>query len=170
MLVPRKLCCGQRGIALLESVMAIGLVGLFIAILLILSSNVLGLLRSSKDNMSVSHVLQQRLEQLRSETWRQLTNGEHLAAEPLALDMEASTGLSERVEKFTVSAYPPKAEFIPIQLVRQNGVTSLISDNAAMVDERMVRVDVSVKWRGFPNHRAHERAATIIIAQGSSDK
>jgi uncharacterized protein (TIGR02598 family) len=169
MLFPRK-SRRQTGIALVESVMAIGLVGLFIAILIILSSNVLGLLRSSKDNMSASHVLQQRLEQLRSENWQQLTSGGHLAAEPLALDVESASGLSDRVEKFTVSAYPPKADFTPIQLVRQNGVTSLISGNAAMVDERMVRVDVSVKWRGFPNHRAHERAATVVIAQGSSDK
>ena len=170
MLFLRKLRRRQEGIALVESVMAIGLVGLFIAILIILSSNVLGLLRSSKDNMSASHALQQRIEQLRFENWRQLTDGAHLAAEPLALDVESTSGLSDRIEKFTVSAYPAKTGFTPIEVVRQNGATTLISGNPAMVDEDMVRVDVSIKWRGFPSKRDHERAATILIAQGSSDK
>src|SRR5690349_6806220 len=102
MLFPSKLR-RQKGIALVESAVAIGLVGLFIAILIILSSNVLGLLRSSKDNMSASHALQQRLEQFRFENWRGLTDGAHLAAEPLAVDVESTSGLADRVETFTVS-------------------------------------------------------------------
>ena len=169
MLFPSKLR-RQNGIALVESAVAIGIVGLFIAILIILSSNVLGLLRSSKDNMSASHALQQRLEQLRFENWRMLTDGAHLTAETLATDVESTSGLSNRIETFTVSAYPPRTGFTPIRVVRQNGVTTLISGNDAMVDENMIRIDVSLKWRGFPKQRDHERAATLLFAQGSSDK
>jgi hypothetical protein len=156
--------------ALVETMVAIGLVGLFVGILMVMSSNVLGLLRSSKDNLSASHALQQRIEQLRGENWLQLTSGTHLARDPLALDVESTSGLSDVVETFTIAAYPERTGFTPVKVVRQNGRTTLASGNNDMRNELMVRVDVSVKWRGFPRHREHQRTTTALIARAGSSK
>src|SRR5687768_10727116 len=64
MLLPKFRQTRKKGLALLETVAAVAMVGSFIAILITMSSNLLGLLRTSKDNISASQNLQQRVEQL----------------------------------------------------------------------------------------------------------
>ncbi len=157
-----------RGFTLLETMSAIGMVGAFIAILIVVSSSVLNLLRTSKDNVSASQVLQERAEQLRLTSWGQLTNASRLATDVLSSETASTSGLSTPIETVVISPYPAKSGFTPGKVVRKNGAATVVSSNAALENERIVRVDVTLTWSGFPKKRDRTRAATVLIAKGSS--
>lgn len=160
----------HRGFSLLETAIAIGMVSLFVSALMVMSSNVLGLLRTAKDNVSASQALQERIEQMRIANWLEITDASYLAETLLATGTDSSGSLAITVETITVSAYPPKAGFASAQVVRQNNATQIVSSNASLKDERMVRVDLQLSWQGFPRKRQRLRATTALIAKGGIAK
>jgi len=161
---------GRRGFTLVETSVAVTLVGMFISFLLASSSNVLGLLRTAKDNVSASQALQERVEEMRIANWVQITDAEFLRSDLFSGSASSTAALSKPVETITVSAYPPKAGSVAAQIRRENNVTSVVSTNLALKDERMVRVDVNLTWKGFPRNRTRVRAATVLVAQGGITK
>jgi hypothetical protein len=165
-----KRLTSQSGFSLLESAVATTLAGLFLSMLMVMSSNVLGLLRTSKDNVSASQALQERVEQMRIANWLQITDSDYLADALLAAGSDSAGNLGSPIETVTVSAYPAKAGFTAAQATRQNGTNQVISSNAALKDERMVRVDISLTWKGFPRNRQRVRATTALIAKGGIAK
>jgi hypothetical protein len=164
MLLPNFRRSRKTGFTLLETAATIGFVGIFIAVLITLSSNVLNLLRTAKDNISASQNLQQRVEQLRIASWGKIWNGTLMASGILSAPTPSSAGLAEPVETVVVSPYPTVNGFTPTQVVRKNGVPTVISQNDALKYERMVRVDVTLSWKGFPRQRNRVRTASILMA------
>jgi uncharacterized protein (TIGR02598 family) len=159
-----------QGFTLLETSVAIGMLGLFIAMLMVMNSNILGLLRNSKDNVAASQALQERVEQMRIANWLQITDATYLSGTLFAAPGESAQALPGIVEKITVSAYPPKTGSLPAQVVRSNNATQIIKSNDLLKDERMVRVDLELTWKGFPRNRSRIRATTAIIAKGGITK
>ncbi len=157
------------GVTLVETTIAVGVLALFIATLLVLGSNLLGLLRSSQDNISANQLLHERTELVHVANWLQLTDAEYLYSEYLGTDAKASIGLGSPVETLTVSAYPEKPGMFT-QIVRENHTTRIIASNPLLKDERMVRVDFAVKWKGFPRNRERSRVTTSLISRVGSNK
>ena len=160
------------GFTLLEAAIAVSIVGVFLSTLLAMSSNVLGLLRTAKDNVSATQTLQERVETMRIANWAQITNAAYLANTLLATPPDSSAGLGEPIETVTVTAYRDGVadSTVRAEAVRQNGGTRVITANPALQNERMVRVDVQLRWRGFPNNRPRERVITTLIAKGGIAK
>jgi len=169
---PEKLArfAGEGGFTLIESVIASAIGLIFMSALMLMSSNVLGLLRTAKDNVSVNQALQERIERMRIANWVQITDASYLASTLLATDTDSTSSLSGVIETLTVSAYPAKSPEVRARVVRQNKVTSIILSDATLKDERMVRVDVELKWQGFPHKRQRIRATSALIAQGGITK
>ena len=163
-LSPRR----SSGFTLLETMVAVGIIGTFIAVLIVVNSNVLSLLRTSKDNVSANQMLQERAEQLRLASWGELTNAQKVATNILNADSVSGTGLSKPIETLVISPYPAKAGYTPEKIIRQNGVSTVVTSNAALVNERLVRVDLTLTWNGYPKKRDRSRATTILIAKSSS--
>jgi len=161
---------GSAAFTLIEVTVAIAMVGTFVSFLLATNSNVLGLLRTAKDNVSASQALQERVEQMRIANWVQITDAAYLKNTLFAANTNSTGALSTPVETITVSAHPARAGFATAQIVRQNNVTTIVSTNAALKDERMVRVDVKLVWKGFPRNRQRVRATTALVAQGGITK
>lgn len=138
---------------------------MFLAILIVGSSNVLGLLRTSKDNISASQALQQRVERVKLATFSQVTDAQRFATEVLTEDTPSTVGLSAPVETFVFSPYPEKAGFVPVKVERAGGVTKVITSNPNLIKERVVRLDYRLTWSGFPNKRGRIREASILIAK-----
>lgn len=155
---------------LLETSVAVALVGIFISFLGVTNSNVLGLLRTAKDNVSASQALQERVEEMRIANWVQITDASYLANTLFAASASSTGTISKPVETITVSAYPAKVGFGVAKIVRQNNVTSVVSSNSALENERMVRVDVNLTWNGFPRNRQRVRAASVLVAKGGITK
>lgn len=164
MLLPKLRSKRKKGLALLETVAAVAMVGSFIAILVAMSSNLLGLLRTSKDNVSASQNLQQRAEQLRLLNWAGLTDSQRLADDILAFPTPSIEGISAPVETVTVSPYPAETGFVPAKAVRGNGAATVVSSNPALTSRLLVRVDVTLTWSGFPNKRNRARTTSFLVA------
>jgi hypothetical protein len=160
------------GFTLLEASVAVAIVGLFLSTLLAMSSNMLGLLRTAKDNISATQALQERVEKMRIANWLQITDATYLANSLMATASDSTTGLGNPVETVTVTAYRNGIAdpTVRAEAVRQSGGTRIIAANAALKNERMVRVDLNLRWEGFPRSRPRERATTTLIAKGGIAK
>jgi hypothetical protein len=157
------------GFTLIETTLAIAMLGLFISMLLVMNSNVLGLLRNSKDNVSASQALQERVEQMRIANWVQISDTDYLKEKLLATSTGSASSLPDATETITVSAYPAKAG-ASVRVTRSKNAARIDSLNTALQQERMVRVDVELNWEGFPQKRRRTRVATAIIAKGGITK
>ena len=158
------------GFTLVETTLAIAMLAIFIAMLMVMNSNILGLLRNSKDNVAASQALQERVEQMRIANWLQITDATYLSGTLFSTPSESAGVLPSAVEKITVSAYPPKTGSVAARVVRSNGSAQIITSNDALKEERMVRVDLELTWTGFPKNRPRLRATTAIIAKGGITK
>jgi len=154
----------NQGLALLETMAAVAMVGSFIAIIITMSSNLLGLLRTSKDNISASQSIQQRVEQLRLLSWAGINDPQRIAEDILAFPTPSSTGLAAPIETVTVSPWPAEAGFVPAKAVRDKGVVTVVSTNSNLMSRLLVRVDVSLTWSGFPKKRDRARATSFLVA------
>lgn len=159
----------NAGTTFLETAFAVGLLSVFIAILLTVGSNLLGLLRSSQANIAANQVLHERSELIHSVNWLQLTDASFLSTEFMSFDAESIGGLAKPVETITVSAYPPKTGMVT-QVVRKNGAATVVTSNPLLKNERMVRVDFSVEWQGAPKNRARSRMTSCLVSRAGSNK
>src|SRR6187397_1388539 len=89
------------GFTLIETTLAVTMLALFIAMLMVMNSNVMGLLRNSKDNVAASQALQERIEQMRIANWLQITDADYLATTLLAAQNDSAAKLQNPVEKIT---------------------------------------------------------------------
>jgi hypothetical protein len=159
----------SSGETLVEAAVAVATVGTFVAALTLMGSSLLGLIRTANENASVNQAIQERVEQMRIANWLQITDATYLAS-AFAVSTDSGKPLNAPTETITVSAYPAKAGSTPVKVVRSNGSTQIVSSNADLANERMVRVDVSVAWKGFPRNRPRLRATTALIAKGGVSK
>jgi hypothetical protein len=106
---------------------------------------------------------------MRIANWLQITDAAYLQS-ALADPSDSAKMLTAAVETITVSAYPPKNGSANVKVVRSNDNAQTVSANAALADERMVRVDVSVAWQGAPRNRPRLRATSALIAKGGVAK
>lgn len=160
----------QAAFSLIETTTAIGLIGIFIAILMVMSTNLMGLLRSSRDFASASQSLQERTEQLRAANWLQITDGNLLVKEIFSGNNSSTPGLGTASEVITVSAFPPDSNVPPVKVAFKDGAATVVGLNAKMKEQRMVRVDVNLSWTGYPNKRSHVRTSTALVSRTASNK
>src|SRR5688572_12940300 len=170
MLSPKFRKLRMHGFTLLETTIAVGILGIFLAILITGSSNILNLLRTSKDNVSASQTLQQRCEQLRLFTWGQVTNAQTIKDSILFAPTPSAAGLSETVETVEVAPYPPKPLFVPVKVVRNTSGATVVTANALLEKESMIRIDVTVSWSGFPRMRNRTRTTSMLVSKPGSAK
>lgn len=154
----------------MAAVLVVGLAfgGIFAA-----NSRAMSMVKSAKQAAVASKCLQQRIEQLRNYNWTQVTDSsalQDLYSVPPLPSVELP-GFSERL---TVSAFTPatssSASAAPsgtlLQITRTaDGAVSLISDNADLVAQRLVRVDVRIAWPG-PGGGQRIRETSVVIANG----
>src|SRR4051812_24205250 len=77
--LPRRASwAGQSGETLLEAAVAVATVGTFVAVLTLMGSSLLALLRSANDGASVNQAMQERVEQMRIANFLQITDASYL--------------------------------------------------------------------------------------------
>lgn len=147
------------------------MVGIFLGAILLMNSNLLGLLRNSKETASASQALQERVEQMRIANWQQITNSTHVRTNILNTATKSSVGLANIVETMTISPYSGSiTNNTPLQVVRNGSTVTVNSSNAGLIDLDMVRVDLKVVWEGSPHRRLRTRMTTALIANGGITK
>jgi Tfp pilus assembly protein PilV len=146
----------------------LGLSGLFAA-----NSRALVMLKSSKQAAVASKCLQQRIEQLRSYNWTEVTDSQSLQ-DLYAVPPLPSIELPGFSEKVIVSAFTPAtsseaespAPVAPFLTVARgvDGTVTLLSDAPDLIDGTAVRVDVQITWPGRENQRMRE--TSVVISNG----
>jgi hypothetical protein len=110
--------------------------------------------------------MEERVEQLRIATWKQMTDPAYFTSTFFALRPKSVAPLDSYTEQVTVSAWPvtstgatfvvEKSESAPAQLLQRRG------DVAA---ERLAKVDMRVTWIG-KDHRERVRELSTIVSNG----
>src|SRR5438309_1022385 len=107
--VPRKALAGY---SLLEANIATAMVGSFVAALMMMNANLLGVIKTAKEAISANQSLEQRVEQMRIANWAQITDANYVAANFLNAPTDSAVGLPGVTETMTVSA-PANASLAP---------------------------------------------------------
>ena len=164
------------GFTLVDLMMAVGIIALGLSGLCYSNSQALTILRTSRETMVASKMLQERLEKIRAANWTEITDAAYLQ-DFYSVATSASPQLTGETESITVSQYPPPvpaSSSNPIKVSRAaSGTVTLAAytANAGGVlavdlnDQPMVRVDVSVTWPGAAG-RTHTRETSTIISNG----
>jgi Tfp pilus assembly protein PilV len=168
---PRRNRAAFTLIDVMASVLVIG-----IALVAVITANgrAMSMMRSSKQAAVASKCLQQRIEQIRTYNWTQLTDAQamqDLYATPPLPSVELP-GFSEQV---IVSAFTPEpkvngaapAPVAPFLQVSRgtNGTVTLVSDSTDLVSGPEVRVDVQITWPG-PGGSTRMRQTSVIVSNG----
>lgn len=153
----------NSGFSLIECVFALAVVASFFAGLYGLNTQCLLTLNAGREALAAEQSMRDRIEQLRSCTWAQVTDAKYLHANILCASPDSTVNLGSPSETLTVNAYPTPIS-PQIKITRVGGSATTISSNAAMASQELVRVQVSLTWttRGS---RVRTQSVTSIIAK-----
>ncbi len=159
-----------RAFSFLEVMGAIMVVALFLSGTFVANSRALGMLRASKETITASKLLQERMEQLRMLNWAEITDASSIQ-DLFATQTNSASLFTGESESVTISKWPLTSGTTSSTSIKvnraANGTVTLVSDNADLVDGTpTVRVDVSVTWPGTPGNRTRIRETSTIVANG----
>ncbi len=148
------------GFTLVECVFAMAIAAFLLGALYALNTWCLLILNSGREAAAGARSLQDRIEQLQTCTWAQLTNATYINGSVLDT---STTGLNlgSTTETVTLNAYPTAIN-PPIKLVRSGAVVNTISSNVAMANQSMVRVDITLSWTGRGNRSRTQSTVAVI--------
>jgi Tfp pilus assembly protein PilV len=161
--------CSQRsrtssGGTIAEALVAAACLAIFFVGLFALSSQSLKLLRSSSRQAAATYCLQQRVEEIRSLTWAQLTDNTTIRDSILANLPGDSTSVPGLSETITLNVYPTPTT-ATVFTRPYGGSASVSSTNPGLSSASMIRVDTLITWNKS-NGGTNTREYTTVIANG----
>ena len=158
----------RAGAIMLETIIAMGVIAIFLSGVYAANSRVWGLLRASLESNAASRVLNGRAEQLRGSKWEQVTDPGYLASGVLAVAPDSGGDLAGLNEVIDVIGYPaPSPVPAPIAVARDSvgTVTTPLAGDGAMFLQPSVQVTVTTSWTA-KGGQPHLRQCSMIFAQG----
>jgi uncharacterized protein (TIGR02598 family) len=158
-----------RAFSLIEATVAAALAASFLASLFTMNMATMDTIRSAKESVAASQILQQRMESMRIANWHEVTDANWLRSNLLNADASGSEPLKDVAETLTLAAYG-SATTGNIQLTRSGGSTTIVSQSSALLAENAVKVIWTVSYTGSPNSRSVSRQIVAILAKGGVAK
>lgn len=159
----------SAGFSLVESAIAVAISVLFLSSVFTMNIATMDSIRSSKESVAASQVLQQRIESLRIANWQQITSASWLAANSLNASAAGADVLANLTETLTLVPYG-SANVGNTQLVRNSSGASVVTQNAGLLTENAVKAIWTVTYTGAPNSRSVSRQIVAILAKGGVAK
>jgi Tfp pilus assembly protein PilV len=155
----------EAGFSLAEVLVAagIGLVSMNAAYLL--NAQHLKMVKSARQSNAGTLALQERVEQLRIATWRQITDPVYLTTSFFPNTPKSVAALDGVCETVTITAFPDATAAASLKVERRLGVTTVLRSGSGLADERVARVDFQLEWKGA-DERARSREVSTIITNG----
>ncbi len=164
------------GFTLIDVMGSLLIIGLALVAIVTANSRAMTMLKSSRQAATASKCLQQRIEQIRTYNWTEVTDSQAMmdlySAPPLpSIELP---GFSEQVtinqfipsQTYNTQSTQPSPSPTPMVITRgANGTVALVTDNTALVSGPEVRVDVQINWPG-PGGTTRTRETSVIIANG----
>ena len=148
----------------MEAVFAGTLIALFLGGVFEMNARNLQVLKMGKESFAATVALEERLEQLRSGKWSDITSPAYL--QTILTDPPGSASqLPALSEQISVSAYPAAAPAGAANSVTRSsaGAVKVMSSNAALTTQALVRADLRVTWAGSPGGRTRVRELSTVI-------
>ena len=163
-----KACFTAAGFSLVESMCAIAISALFLGSVFALNISSMGAIRCSKESVSASQALQQRIESLRIANWQQITTVSWIKANILNADAQGTEPLKNLQETLTLVPYGSNSVG-NTKLTRSGGTTTVVN-TTPLITENAIKVIWTLDYTGAPNSRAVSRQIVAIVAKGGVAK
>ena len=157
----------KNGVTMVEVLVAALLIFLSLGGILTMNTRSIHLLRSTRQAVATSQMLQQRIESLRNQPWPEISSATALAVlmrKPTESEKELAD--DDCTEFITLSV--PDALGAPVSgarafsLQRHRGLVTII-DDADLSAEPMLLVNASIQWRGV--HGTQQRMLRTIVCR-----
>ncbi len=155
--------------SLVETVIAAAIAASFLTSLFTMNMMTMGTIRSAKESIAASQILQQRLESMRIANWHQVTDAAWLRDNLLNSATPSSTQLKNLVETLTLVPYD-SVNTGNTQVRRANGTASIVNQNSALLMEKAIKVIWTLNYTASPNQRSATRLVVAILADGGVAK
>jgi len=161
----------SRGTTLCELVIAIGLCSIGFSGLHAISLHCCRMVSAQSETIAANELIQERLDQVRSAGWNQLSSGPTLRDEVLNNASPFAGNLSAVREIITVSPYPDTTPAVaPLKVERlANGQVQITSEPPTGFSLRRltaVRVNLRAEWVSRQNRRTRAREVSTVVAMG----
>jgi Tfp pilus assembly protein PilE len=158
---------GAAAFTLIDQLVAVAIVSGFFAALYALNAQCLYLLNSGRQTTAAQQALQDRMEQLRSLRWSQVTDSAYLAASVMNTASASIGSLGNASETLVINSYPT-ALSPAIQVTRSaSGTVTVNSTNAAVANGDLIRIDATLSWTASPGNRARSVSTTTIFGENT---
>ena len=153
------------GFSIVETVIALGVGGLALSGSMVINSQQLRMVKSTRDSSAASHSMQERVEQLRIANWVDITDPLYLSDTLFATNPKSVAPLDSYRERITVQAWPDPAVCEPLVVEKTNkAAPRIVLSGTGLADERLAKVDVRIEW--VASGRTRVRELTTIISNG----
>ncbi|MDQ3622416.1 MAG: hypothetical protein M3463_08010 [Verrucomicrobiota bacterium] len=159
----RRRCCVPPAFTLVEVMIAVAIATLSLVTVMNLNSAHLRLVRSSRETNAVSLCLQERGEQLRSATWRQVIDPDFISDQLLVKPPKNAAPLAGYKETITVQAYPDPKAADRIVIEKEEGGTAVhVESGDGLSEVRVACIEIGIAWRS--DGRTRVRSSTLLIS------
>jgi hypothetical protein len=126
------------------------------------------MLKAANQGAAASQSIQERVEQMRIANWLQITDSNFLRTNLLSSQTASARSLPGCTETLTVSAYPaPVSGGGPsTRLSSSDGQVAIVSNDASLKDNAMVKADWVVTWIVAGNQSVRTRSGSVLVAKG----
>jgi type II secretory pathway pseudopilin PulG len=153
---------------LMEVLVSLGVMLIALTGIATLNSSALALTRSAKQATAASLTLQERVEQLRTANWQQVTDAEYLRNTVLSITPRNTAGISPATETITISAYPNPATIEPVKLQKTAHAVRILTTGSKIANESLATLAVQLQWPGKDGRINTRESVTILSRAGIS--
>ena len=158
-----------NGFTLVEACIATAVSCIALGGLFTVNAYQLQVVRKIKETNTSSLILQERIESMRICNWYQLTDVNYVKDHLLNIPTRNSLLLNNLIETITLKAYPDELVCTPLSIQHDSkGVCTILKDGTNLLDQRIMRVEISVDWYSINNKPRHRSSTTLISNSGVS--
>jgi hypothetical protein len=165
-------CQGRRsksGFSLAEAVISLAVGTLAVTGGMTLNQEQLRLVKSSRESNAASLSMEERIEQLRIATWRQLTDSGYVMNTYFSVRPQSIGALSNASETLKVTAFPDATACDEMIIERKDRSNPVILKSGSGLDaQRLAKVSVQIRWTSKDGRSRLRELATIISNAGIS--
>ena len=162
----------NRGFSIAESIVALAVGSIAVAGGMSLNEQEMRLLKTSREASAAFQALEERVEQLRIATWRQITDPDYLISNYMPVTPKSVAALGNFTERVQVTAYPDPSVSAGLLVERQKGYSAVVvqdvGEGAAISEQKLAKVSVQIRWTGKGDRERVQELATIISNAGIS--
>ena len=153
-------------LSLPETMIALAIGALAISGAMAVNSHQLRLVRATREASAASHAIQERLEQARTATWKQITDPTYLGQTLFSSLPRSIAPLDRYRETITISAWPEgSGPVLCVEKMPKQGAR-IVSAGVGIADHQLLKVDFQICWGGGEGKRERRRELSTIISDG----